>query len=71
MKYKYRLLYKPPLKDLDDNDISTWRKVFYFSIYDCPSELDLKVKIAEYKNLYHMNPRYIIVEDLEENRVIF
>lgn len=66
MKYKYRLLYKPPIEEMTD-DPDTWRKVFYISIYDCPSKLDLAVKITELKNLYKMKEEYIILEDLENN----
>ena len=49
------------------DDPDTWRKVFYISIYDCPSKLDLTVKITELKNLYKMKEEYIILEDLENN----
>ena len=66
MKYKYRLLYKPPIEEMTD-DPDTWRKMFYISIYECPSELDLTVKITELKNLYKMKEEYIILEDLENN----
>lgn len=64
MKYRYRLLYKSPIEEQTD-DPDTWRKVFYISKYDCPSELDLSVKITELKKLYKMKDEYIILEDLE------
>ena len=64
MKYKYRLLYKSPIKEMTDNP-DTWRKVFYISIYDCPSKLDLAIKVRELKKLYKMKDEYIILEDLE------
>ena len=66
MKYKWRVLYKPPLKDMVDNDPDTWRKVFYISIYECPSKLDLAIKITELKKLYNMKDEYVILEDLEK-----
>lgn len=66
MKYKYRLLYKPPIEEMTD-DPDTWRKVFYISIYDCPSKLDINVKLTELKNLYNMKKEYMILEDLENN----
>ncbi len=65
MKYKWRVLYKPPLEDIIDDDPDTWRKVFYISVYECPSKLDLAVKLAELKNLYKMKEEYIILEDLD------
>ena len=65
MKYKYRLLYKSPIKEMTDNP-DTWRKVFYISIYDCPSKLDLAIKVRELKKLYKMKDEYIILEDLEQ-----
>lgn len=67
MKYKWRVLYKPPLEDIVDDDPDTWRKTFYISVYECPSKLDLAVKLAELKNLYKMKEEYIILEDLENN----
>lgn len=66
MKYKWRLLYKPPLEEIIDDDPDTWRKVFYISVYECPSKLDLGIKIKELKSLYKMKDEYIILEDLEE-----
>lgn len=64
MKYKWRLLYKPPIEEMTD-DPDTWRKVFYISIYDCPSKLDLAIKIRELKTLYKMKDEYVYLEDLE------
>lgn len=66
MKYKWRLLYKPPLEEIIDDDLDTWRKTFYISIYECPSKLDLDIKVKELKSLYKMKDEYIILEDLEE-----
>ncbi len=71
MKYKWRVLYKPPIEELDDDNPDTWRKVFYFSIYDCPEKIDLAVKIKELKNTYNMKEEYIILQDLEDNKIIF
>ena len=65
MKYKWRVLYKPPLEEMTE-DPDTWRKVFYLSIYDCPEKIDLTVKIRELKNTYNMKEEYIILEDLED-----
>ena len=65
MKYKWRLLYKPPMEKIEDDNVDTWRKVFYIESYECPSELDLKIKITELKKLYNMKDEYIILEDLE------
>ncbi len=64
-KYKWRLLYKPPIEELDDNNIDTWRKVFYISQYECPSGLDINIKLTELKNLYNMKKEYMILQDLE------
>lgn len=66
MKYKYRVLYKPPIEELDDNNPDTWRKVFYIDKYDCPSGLDVNIKLTELKNLYNMKKEYMILEDLED-----
>ena len=63
--YKWRVLYKPPLEELDDNNLTTWRKTFYISKYECPSKLDLDIKIRNLKYLYNMKDEYIILEDLE------
>lgn len=63
MKYKWRLLYKPPIEEQTD-DPDTWRKVFYIDKYECPSELDINIKLTELKNLYNMKDEYIILEDL-------
>lgn len=66
MKYKWRLLYKPPIEEIVDDDVDTWRKAFYISRYECPSDLDLNIKIRDLKNLYNMEDKYIILEDLDE-----
>lgn len=68
MKYKWRLLYYPPFNEMiaDPSNIDKWPKVFYISIYDCPSKLDLAVKINELVKLYHMDRQYIVLEDLED-----
>ena len=66
-KYKWRILYKPPIEQLDDDNVDTWRKVFYLNIYDCPTKLDLAVKIAELKKIYKMKDEYVILQDLEGN----
>ena len=63
-KYRWRVLYYPPIKDLDDEDITTWRKVFFIDRYECPTKLDLDVKVRELKNLYQMKDEYTIVEEL-------
>lgn len=36
MKYKWRLLYKPPLEEIIDDDPDTWRKTFFIDKYECP-----------------------------------
>lgn len=71
MKNAYRLLYKAPIYDMlnDPDNIDTWRKVFYISKYDCPSELDLTTKIIELKNLYNMKDEYIAIQDLDEIKI--
>lgn len=67
MKYKWRLLYKPPIENEIENDPDTWRKVFYISQYEYPTELDIIIKLIELKNLYNMKQEYMILEDLENN----
>lgn len=67
MKYHWRLLYKPPLEELDDNNIDTWRKVFYISLYECPSKLDLGIKIKELKKLYNMKEEYLILQVIDKD----
>lgn len=66
MKYRYRLLYKPPIEEMTD-DPDTWRKVFYIDKYEYPSGLDVNIKLTELKNLYNMKKEYMILEDLENN----
>lgn len=66
MQYKWRLLYKPPTENEIENDPDTWRKVFYISQYECPTGLDINVKLTELKNLYNMKQEYMILEDLEK-----
>ncbi len=67
MQYKWRLLYKSPLEEIIDDDPDAWRKAFYISVYECPSKLDLYIKVKELKKLYNMKDEYIILEDLENN----
>lgn len=55
----------PPLEYLDDNDITTWRKVFYISKQECPEKLDLELKINELKKLYKMEDGFITIETLD------
>lgn len=68
MTYKWRLLYRAPVYDMlsDIDNIDTWRKVFYISKEECPSQLDLDCKIIELKKLYNMKDQYIELQDLEE-----
>ena len=66
MKYKWRLLYKPPLEEIIDDDPDTWRKTFFIDKYECPEQIDLFIKINELKELYNMKSEYIILEDLEK-----
>ena len=66
MKYKYRVLYKPPIEEFIDDNPDTWRKVFLFSVYDCPSELDLSVTINQLIKNYNMKKEYILFQDLEK-----
>lgn len=66
LKFKWRVLYKPPLEEIIDDDPDTWRKTFFISKYDCPSELDLQCKINELIHDYKMDKQYIIIQDLEE-----
>ena len=68
MKYKWRILYKPPIEEMTD-DPDTWRKVFYIDIYTCPSKIDLALEISRLKKLYNMKDEYIILEDLENNEL--
>lgn len=65
MNYKWRIDYKPPLEEIDYNNINTLPRVFYISIYECPSKLDLAVKIEELKKLHNMKEEYIVLVDLE------
>ena len=67
MKYEYRVLYQIPLEMNDNNDPSTWRKVFYFSVYDCPSKLDLYVKVRDLIKIYNMDTKYIKIQKLDAN----
>ena len=67
MKYKWRLLYKPPLEEIIDDDPDTWRKTFFIDKYECPEKIDLLIKINELKELYKMKSEYIILEDLEKD----
>ena len=64
--YKWRVLYKPPIEKIDDNNIDTWHKVFYFSKYECPSKIDLDCKLIDLKQTYNMKDEYIILQDLDE-----
>ena len=63
--YKWRLVYKPPIEEIDYNNIDSLPKVFYLSIYDCPEKLDLDVKIKQLKKLYNMREEYLQLDDLE------
>ena len=63
--YKWRLVYKPPIEEIDYNNIDSLPKVFYLSIYDCPEKLDLDVKIKQLKKLYNMRDEYLQLDDLE------
>lgn len=65
MKYKWRVIYKPPIKEIDYNNIDSLPKVFYLSIYDCPEKLDLHIKIKQLQKLYNMKDEYIQLDDLE------
>ena len=65
MKYKYRILYSPPISLLDEQNPDTWHKVFLISEYECPTELDLTCKVNELTADYNMNKKYITIEDLE------
>lgn len=69
MKYKYRILYKPPIEELDDNNPDTWRKVFYLTPYDCPEKLDLRIKVSELINTYNMKEEYITIEEFLDESV--
>lgn len=66
IKYKWRILYKPPLEEMVDDDPDTWRKTFFISVYECPTELDLTCKINQLVADYKMDKKYIILEDLED-----
>lgn len=65
MKYEYRVLYKPPLNEIIDDDPDTWRKTFYIDKYQYPDELSRQVYITELKNLYNMKDEYVQIEKLE------
>ena len=67
MKFKYRVLYKIPLEENDHQNPDTWRKVFLLTKYDCPSELDLSVKINQLVQDYNMDKQYVILQNLEDN----
>ena len=64
-KYKYRILYSPPISLFNEEDPDTWHKVFLISKYECPEELDLRCKVNELVSDYHMNKKFLTTEDLE------
>ena len=66
--YEYRVLYKPPIEEIVENDPDTWRKVWYYSITDCPEKLDLKIKLLNLVRMYNLKERYIIVEKLNDDK---
>ena len=63
--YKWRLVYKPPIEEIDYNNIDSLPKVFYLSVYDYPEKLDLDIKIKQLKKLYNMRDEYLQLDDLE------
>ena len=65
MKYKWLLTYEPPLEYFDENDITTWRKVFYISKQECPEQLDFDLKLNELKQLYQMEDGFIHITILD------
>jgi hypothetical protein len=62
--YKWRLVYKPPIKNINYNDLDSLPKIFYISIYECPEKLDLHLKINELKRLYNMKDEYVSIENI-------
>jgi len=65
MEYKWRLIYKPPINQIDYNNIDTLPKVFHISKQECKEQIDLELKIQELKNLYNMKSEFLILETLE------
>ena len=63
--YKWRLVYKPPIENIDYNNLDSLPKIFYISIYECPEKLDLHLKINELKKLYNMKDEYTILEEID------
>ena len=66
MKYKWRVLYKVPIEEITD-DPDTWRRTWYFSIYDCPEKLDFEVKILNLIRDFKLKKDYIIIQTLNED----
>ena len=64
--YKWRLVYKPPIENIDYNNLDSLPKIFYISIYECPEKLDLHLKINELKKLYNMKDEYTILEEIDQ-----
>lgn len=64
--YKWRLVYKPPIKNINYNDLDSLPKIFYISIYECPEKLDLYLKIKELKKLYNMKDEYVSIENIDQ-----
>lgn len=67
MKYHWRVLYKPPLEEIIDDDPDTWRRTWYFSIYDCPEKLDLYVTVLNLIRDYKLKKEYIIIQTFAED----
>ena len=59
---KYILLYKPPIKEFDENNPDTWHKVYHFDTFECPSKLDVAVKIGSLISEYNMKREYLSLE---------
>lgn len=69
--YEYRVLYKPPIEEIVEDDPDTWRKVWYYNITDCPEKLDLKIKLLELVRIYNLKERYITVQRLNDDKTSY
>ena len=65
-EFKYRVLYKPPMEKVKDDNPDTWRRVWYFTEYDCPEKLDLEVKILQMCTSFNINKKYIEVQEYNQ-----
>lgn len=68
-KFKWKLLYKPPMEHFDENEEETWTKMFYISTDECKDGLSLTLKIHDLIRIYNMDREYITLEDMETGKI--